>query len=60
VTAIDGKTARGSKDSFHHKSPFHSLHAWSVADGICPGQIAGGEKMNEITMIPHSSRTYRI
>jgi hypothetical protein len=40
VIAIEGKTARGSKDSFHHKSPFHSLHAWSVANGICLGQIA--------------------
>jgi hypothetical protein len=36
VIAIDGKTVRGSKDSFHHTSPVHLVHAWSVennADG---------------------------
>jgi len=52
VIAIDGKTARGSKDTFHNKSPLHSLHAWSVENGICLGQIACGEKSNEITAIP--------
>jgi hypothetical protein len=35
VTAMDGKTVRGSKDTFHHRSPLHSVHAWSVANGIC-------------------------
>ena len=52
VIAIDGKTSRRTKDSFHHKSPLHSLHAWSVENGICLGQIACGEKSNEITAIP--------
>jgi predicted transposase YbfD/YdcC len=52
VIAIDGKTLRGSKDSFHHKSPLHSLHAWSVENGICLGQMQCGEKTNEITTIP--------
>ena len=52
VIAIDGKTARGSRDSFHAKSPLHSVHAWSVENGICLGQIACGEKTNEITVIP--------
>jgi predicted transposase YbfD/YdcC len=52
VIAIDGKTSRGSKDSFHHKSPLHSLHAWSVENGICLAQIACEEKSNEITAIP--------
>jgi len=52
VIAIDGKTARGSKDSFHHRSPLHSVHAWSVEHGICLGQLACEEKTNEITMIP--------
>jgi predicted transposase YbfD/YdcC len=52
VIAIDGKTARGSKDSFHHKSPLHSVNAWSVENGICLGQIECGEKSNEITTIP--------
>ena len=52
VIAIDGKTVRGSKDSFHHKSPLHSVHAWSCDNGICLGQMACGEKTNEITSIP--------
>jgi hypothetical protein len=37
VIAIDGKTCRGSKDSFRHKSALHSVHAWSVENGICLG-----------------------
>ena len=52
VIAIDGKTVRGSKDSFHHQSPLHSVHAWSVENGICLGQMECGEKTNEITTIP--------
>jgi predicted transposase YbfD/YdcC len=52
VIAIDGKTTRGSKDSFHHKSALHSVHAWSSENGICLGQIECGEKTNEITVIP--------
>ena len=52
VIAIDGKTVRGSKDSFHHKSPLHSVHAWSSENGICLGQLECGEKTNEITTIP--------
>jgi len=52
VISIDGKTARGSKDNFHHKSPLHSVHAWSVENGICLGQMECGEKTNEITVIP--------
>ena len=52
VIAIDGKTIRGSKDSFHHKTPLHTVHAWSVENGLCLGQIECGEKTNEITAIP--------
>ena len=52
VIALDGKTSRRTKDTFKHKSPLHSLHAWSVENGICLGQIACGEKSNEITAIP--------
>jgi predicted transposase YbfD/YdcC len=52
VIAIDGKTVRGSKDSFHHRSALHSVHAWSVENGICLGQMECGEKTNEITVIP--------
>ncbi|MCL2650967.1 MAG: ISAs1 family transposase, partial [Candidatus Azobacteroides sp.] len=52
VISIDGKTVRGSKDSFHHRSPLHSVHAWSVENSICLGQMECGEKTNEITTIP--------
>ena len=52
VIAIDGKTVRGSKDSFHHQSALHSVHAWSVEEGICLGQMECGAKTNEITTIP--------
>jgi predicted transposase YbfD/YdcC len=51
VIAIDGKTVRGSKDSFHGKSPIHLVHAWSEANNICLGQIKTEEKSNEITAI---------
>jgi predicted transposase YbfD/YdcC len=52
VIAFDGKTSRRTKDNFKHKSPLHSVHAWSVENGICLGQIACAEKSNEITAIP--------
>ena len=52
VIAIDGKTERGSKDTFHHRSPLHTVHAWSVKHGICLGQMSCEEKSNEITAIP--------
>ena len=50
--AIDGKTIRGSRDSFHNKSPLHLVHAWSVGNKLCLGQVLCGEKDNEITTIP--------
>jgi predicted transposase YbfD/YdcC len=52
VIAIDGKTVRGSKDSFHGKSPIHLVHAWSVENNICLGQFKTEDKSNEITAIP--------
>jgi len=52
VIAIDGKTVRGSKDSFHNTSPIHLVHAWSVENNICLGQLKTDTKSNEITAIP--------
>jgi predicted transposase YbfD/YdcC len=52
VIAIDGKTVRGSKDSFHGTSPIHCVHAWSVENNICLGQRKTEAKSNEITAIP--------
>jgi predicted transposase YbfD/YdcC len=50
--AIDGKTVRGSKDTFHNRSPLHSVHAWSVENSLCLGQVSCKAKTNEITTIP--------
>jgi predicted transposase YbfD/YdcC len=52
VIAIDGKTVHGSKDNFRHTSPIHLVHAWSVENNICLGQIKTQRKSNEITAIP--------
>jgi predicted transposase YbfD/YdcC len=52
VIAIDGKTVRGSKDTFHDKSPIHLVHAWSVEHNLCLGQYKTEGKSNEITAIP--------
>jgi predicted transposase YbfD/YdcC len=52
VIALDGKTVCGSKDSFHEKSPIHPVHAWSVENKLCLGQLKTDCKSNEITAIP--------
>src|SRR5690554_5070273 len=43
---------RGSKDSFHGKSPIHLVHAWSVENNLCLGQWKTDAKSNEIMAIP--------
>jgi predicted transposase YbfD/YdcC len=50
VVAIDGKTARSSKDTFHSKLPIHLVHPWSVENNLC--QYKTESKSNEITTIP--------
>lgn len=52
VLAFDGKTLRGSHNRIKGESPIHIVSAWSSANGIVLGQIAVGEKSNEITAIP--------
>ena len=49
--AIDGKTLRGTK-GWDKNHPLHLLHAQSVGERICLGQIAVAEKSNEITAFP--------
>jgi hypothetical protein len=44
VIAIDDKTVRGSKDSFHHKTPLHCVHAWSVENGLCLGRLSARKR----------------
>jgi len=51
IIPIDGKTSRGSKDAFSGKGPLHSVHAWSVENGICLAQQACEGKGNELEAI---------
>jgi predicted transposase YbfD/YdcC len=48
---IDGKTARGSGKSGEHDA-LHIVSAWVGEHNLVLGQIAVGEKSNEITAIP--------
>lgn len=49
--AIDGKTLCGTR-KWGRGHPLHLLHAWSVEEGICLGQVPVDEKSNEITAFP--------
>ena len=52
VIAVDGKTMRGSKDSYHEKSAIHIVSAWANSNQLVLGQVKTDEKSNEITAIP--------
>jgi len=52
VIAIDGKTVRRSKDSFHNKKPVHIVSAWANSNKLVLGQRKVDDKSNEITAIP--------
>jgi predicted transposase YbfD/YdcC len=52
VIAVDGKTARGSRDRKKAKHPLHMVSAWANANRLVLGQEATAEKSNEITAIP--------
>lgn len=52
VVAFDGKTLRRSHDRAKGKPPLHMVSAWSSANHIVLGQLAVGDKTNEITAIP--------
>lgn len=52
LISIDGKAIRGSKDSFHEKSPIHMVSAWASQNQLVLGQLKVDEKSNEITAIP--------
>ena len=52
VISVDGKTARGSKDSKNNRSPLHMVSAWASESHLVLGQEATEEKSNEITTIP--------
>ena len=52
IIAVDGKTARGSRDRKKAKHPLHMVSAWGNANRLVLGQEATAEKSNEITAIP--------
>lgn len=52
VIAVDGKTARGSKDSYHGQDAIHLVSAWASESGVLLGQRKVEEKSNEITAVP--------
>ena len=57
VVAIDGKTMRGSIDRRSGLPALHMVSAWVADHGITLGQVATGEKSNEITAIPKLLQT---
>lgn len=52
VIAIDGKTVRRSFDRAAAASPLHLVSAWAVDARLCLGQLAVGDKSNEIVAVP--------
>lgn len=52
VIAVDGKTARGSADSFSGQNAIHLVSAWASEAGILLGQRKVDAKSNEITAVP--------
>ncbi len=52
VIAVDGKTARGSKDSFRDQDAIHLVSAWASQSSILLGQRQVDQKSNEITAVP--------
>lgn len=52
VVAFDGQTLRGTSSRSTGEKGLHLLHAWSVENGICLGQMGVDDKTNEITAMP--------
>jgi len=52
IIAMDGKTARGSRDRKNNRDPLHMVSAWACTNRMVLGQQATDEKSNEITAIP--------
>ena len=52
LVSIDGKTLRGSEDSFIGKNAIHMVSAWCGTNKLILGQLKVGAKTNEITAIP--------
>jgi predicted transposase YbfD/YdcC len=52
VIAIDGKSARGSRDRANNSNALHMVSAWACENRLVLGQQSTNEKSNEITAIP--------
>jgi len=52
LIAMDGKTSRGSYDTYKNQSPIHLVNAWSTQNSLVLGQYKVDEKSNEITALP--------
>jgi predicted transposase YbfD/YdcC len=52
VIAVDGKTARGSRDSFRGQDAIHLVSAWASESGVLLGQRKVDAQSNEITAVP--------
>ncbi len=52
LLAVDGKTPRRSHDGGKGLGALHTVSVWASELGLSLGQVACGEKSNEITAIP--------
>jgi predicted transposase YbfD/YdcC len=52
VIAVDGKTARGSRDQFRGQEAIHLVSAWAHSSQLLLGQRKVDDKSNEITAVP--------
>jgi predicted transposase YbfD/YdcC len=50
--AVDGKTLRRSHDRARGRAALHLVSAWADESGLVLGQVAVGDKANEIVAIP--------
>jgi len=60
VFAVDGKTVRRSHDRKNGLGALHSVSVWASEFGLSLGQVACGDKTNEITAIPELLRLVNI
>jgi hypothetical protein len=57
VIAVDGKTARGSRDSYRGQAAIHLVSAFAHESGLLLGQRKVAEKSNEIMAVPELLKT---
>jgi len=60
VIALDGKSARGSRDEPNGKGAIHMVSAWAASNRLVLAQVKVDAKSNEITAIPELLRALAI